>query len=92
VLQRAVAAEYQLFAKVRLADIVRPVRNASRSGWQTAFNRTAGKHVDFVLCDWSRLSVIAVVELDDSSHERLERSVRDSLVRRRRWQMQRFQF
>jgi hypothetical protein len=80
VLQQAVASEYQIFAKVRLADVVRPVRNSSRSGWQSSFNRISGKHVDFVLCDPARLRVVAVIELDDRSHERFERGVRDSLV------------
>jgi hypothetical protein len=80
VLQQAVATDYQIFAKVRLADIVRPVRNPSRSGWQSAFNRISGKHVDFVLCDPSRLGVVAVIELDDRTHERFERGVRDGLV------------
>lgn len=80
VLQQAVGSDYQIFAKVRLADIVRPVRNPSRSGWQSAFNRIAGKHVDFVLCDSSRLGVVAVIELDDRTHNRFERGVRDSLV------------
>jgi len=80
VLQQAVASDYQIFAKVRLADIVRPVRNPSRSGWQSAFNRITGKHVDFVLCDSERLGVVAVIELDDRTHERFERGVRDQLV------------
>ena len=80
VLQQAVASEYQVFAKVRLADIVRPVRNPSRSGRQSALNRITGKHVDFVLCDTSRLSVVAAIELDDRTHERFERGVRDGLV------------
>jgi len=80
VLQQAVASDYQIFAKVRLADIVRPVRSPSRSGWQSAFNRIAGKHVDFVLCDSLRLGVLAVIELDDRSHERFERGVRDGFV------------
>jgi hypothetical protein len=80
VLQQAVASDYQIFAKVRLADIVRPVRSPSRSGWQSAFNRITGKHVDFVLCDSSRLGVVAVIELDDRTHERFERGVRDGLV------------
>jgi hypothetical protein len=80
VLQQAVASDYQIFAKVRLADIVRPVRNPSRSGWQSAFNRITGKHVDFVLCDSSSLRVMAVIELDDRSHERFERGIRDGLV------------
>lgn len=80
VLQLAVSSDYQIFAKVRLADIVRPVRSPSRSGWQSAFNRITGKHVDFVLCDSSHLGVVAVIELDDRTHERFERGVRDWLV------------
>ncbi len=80
VLQQALASDYQIFAKVRLADIVRPVKSPSRSGWQSAFNRITGKHVDFVLCDSERLGIVAVVELDDRTHERFERGVRDSLV------------
>ena len=80
VLQMAVAPDYQIFAKVRLADIVRPVRNPSRSGWQSAFNRITGKHVDFVLCDSAHLGVIGVIELDDRTHQRFESGIRDSLV------------
>jgi hypothetical protein len=80
VLQHALASDYQIFAKVRLADIVRPVRNPSRSGWQLAFNRITGKHVDFVLCDAKGLGIVAVVELDDRTHESFERGARDSLV------------
>lgn len=80
VLQQALGSDYHVFAKVRLADIVRPVRNPSRSGWQSAFNRITGKHVDFVLCDPARLGVVGVIELDDSTHGRFERGVRDGLV------------
>lgn len=80
VLQTAVASDYQIFAKVRLADIVRPVRNPSRRGWQTAFNRTTGKHVDFVLCDSANLGIVGVIELDDKTHRRFERGIRDNLV------------
>jgi hypothetical protein len=80
VLQQALASEHQIFAKVRLADIVRPVRNLNRGGWQSAFNRISGKHVDFVLCDPANLSVLGVIELDDRTHEKFERGVRDSLV------------
>ncbi|HEU6448346.1 MAG TPA: DUF2726 domain-containing protein [Verrucomicrobiae bacterium] len=80
VLQQAVASDFQIFAKVRLADIVRPIKSSSRSGWQSAFNRITGKHVDFVLCDSKSLGVVVVVELDDRTHERFERGIRDSLV------------
>jgi len=80
VLQQAVASECHIFAKVRLADIIRPVGSPRRNGWQSAFNRITGKHVDFVLCDSSGLGVLAVIELDDRTHERFERGVRDSFV------------
>src|SRR5438046_32622 len=73
VLDQALAGEYRLFAKVRLADVVRPVQGPSRSGRPAAFNSISAKHVDFVLCDPSSLRVVGVVELDDKSHRRLDR-------------------
>lgn len=33
-------------------------------------NRIDRKHVDFVLCDRQTLAVVAIIELDDSSHKR----------------------
>jgi hypothetical protein len=80
VLQQTVSADYVVFAKIRLADIVRPASNLSRSAWFTAFNPTTGKHVDFVLCDRASVNVLAAIELDDSSHESFERGFRDYLV------------
>jgi Protein of unknown function (DUF2726) len=80
VLQQAVSSDHLIFAKVRLADIVRPAQNPSRSGWQSAFNRISGKHVDFVLCDSLHLKVLVVIELDDKTHRRFDRGTRDGLV------------
>ena len=79
-LQKAVGSDYQIFAKVRLADIVKPVFSPSRSGRQSAFNRITGKYVDFVLCDPESLRVRAVIELDDRTHKLFERGIRDSFV------------
>jgi hypothetical protein len=80
VLQQAVSSDYLIFAKVRLADIVRPIQSPSRNGWQSAFNRITGKHVDFILCDSLHLEVLAVIELDDKTHQRFDRGTRDGLV------------
>jgi very-short-patch-repair endonuclease len=80
VLQQALPSNCQVFVKVRLADIVRPRANPSRSGRQSALNRITGKHVDFVLCDLEQLSVAGVIELDDRSHQRQDRGIRDLLV------------
>jgi hypothetical protein len=80
VLQQAIGPAYSIFPKVRLADIISPGKSSSRSGWQFAFNRIASKHVDFVLSDPQTVRVVAVIELDDSTHRRFERGIRDWLV------------
>jgi hypothetical protein len=43
---------FQIFSKVRIADLIEPREGLSRSQWQSAFNRIACKHADFVL-RWS---------------------------------------
>lgn len=77
VLQNAVASDFVVFAKVRLADVIRPARNPSRSGWQTAFNRISAKHIDFVLCDPDRVTIVLAIELDDKSHATFDQGMRD---------------
>ena len=69
--------EHTVFAKVRLADLVR-VQASGREFWQR-FNSVSGKHVDFVLCD-ERLAPVVAIELDDASHEEPERLKRDQFV------------
>ena len=80
VLERAVNGDYRVFAKVRVADIVRPRPTDSRREWQSAHNRITGKHLDFVLCEPGGLELAGAVELDDQSHDTLERGVRDAFV------------
>lgn len=80
VLRQAVMGEYYICPKVRLADIIRPASQASRSGWQTAFNRISAKHVDFAICNPTDLAVLGVIELDDRTHRRFERGFRDDTV------------
>lgn len=69
--------EHTVFAKVRLADLVR-VQASGREFWQR-FNSISAKHVDFVLCD-EQLAPVVAIELDDSSHEQPERLTRDQFV------------
>src|SRR5687768_10977332 len=61
VLQQAAGSDFIVFAKVRLADIVRPVKNPGRSGWRSAFNCICGKHVDFILCDPASMYVLLAI-------------------------------
>ncbi|WP_151703946.1 DUF2726 domain-containing protein [Nitrincola alkalilacustris] len=80
VLSQAVGTNATIFGKVRVADIATPRKGLARSIWQRAFNKISAKHFDFVLCDSDDLSVICVLELDDSSHKASKRQQRDEFL------------
>ena len=69
-----------MFGKVRIADILKPIKGLNRSQWQIAFNKISSKHFDFVICNAEDLSIISVIELDDSSHNKKSSIKRDELV------------
>lgn len=77
VLQRALADEYHLFAKVRLGDILQVERGIEGKRRYAAFGRISSKHADFVACDLRTFAVLGVIELDDRSHRRPDRQERD---------------
>ncbi|PSN76757.1 hypothetical protein C8B47_25650 [filamentous cyanobacterium CCP4] len=78
-LQAATTEHYQVLGKVRVADVLKP-QTETRGDWQRAFNKISAKHFDFVLCNRDSLSVLAAVELDDSSHQRSDRIKRDDFL------------
>ena len=51
--------------------------NSTRS---SAFNRIKAKHLDFVACDPSDMSIKFAIELDDSSHKETKRMERDAFL------------
>jgi len=78
VLRSAVGQEYEIFAKVRLADLLYLPKGSDNA--QTHRNKIFQKHVDFVLCDPVKVSPLLAIELDDSSHQKASRQERDSFV------------
>lgn len=82
VLEQSLDGRYRVFGKVRLGDIVKPAKGMSKSKRATARNKVNQKHVDFVVCSASDLTVVVVVELDDKSHERDDRLIRDQFIDR----------
>lgn len=77
VLKPLIHSSYHLSSKVRLADLF----NAAQGpGWQTAFNKIVGKHIDFVVTDSATSRILCGIELDDSSHARPDRIQRDDFV------------
>ena len=58
---------YQIFSKVRMADIVDVQKGMEKKPQNSSFNKIKSKHVDFLLCNPSDSTIYAVVELDDSA-------------------------
>ncbi len=80
VLDQMLGARYRIMGKVRIADVISVMPMKDRRQWQGAFNRINAKHFDFVLCDQETLSPLAVIELDDKSHNATQRHQRDLFV------------
>ena len=72
--------DYEIFAKVRIADVLQPEGFLNRRNRRIAFNKIAFKHFDYVLCEKNTLSVVAVIELDDQSHDLSKTRARDIFV------------
>lgn len=68
-----------LCAQVRLADLLSVVeRDPSRR--QTALNRVSSKSIDFVVVEIASGKALLAIELDDRSHDREDRKLRDRFV------------
>jgi hypothetical protein len=80
ILSLAAGEDTQIFAKVRVADVITPIKGSSKSQWQIAFNKISSKHFDYVLCDKNDLSIMCVVELNDRSHHSKNRRDRDAFL------------
>jgi Protein of unknown function (DUF2726) len=80
VLDKAVGSEHRVFGKVRVADIAQVKPGLNRSARQGALNKIASKHFDYVVCHYSDLSVVCVVELNDKSHASKRAQARDKFI------------
>ncbi len=74
-LQKAVQDDWEIFAMVRVADLLRVEANVGKK--RKWLNKILAKHVDFVLCDPGSLEPQLAIELDDASHQRADRVERD---------------
>ncbi|MDA7745995.1 DUF2726 domain-containing protein [Psychromonas sp.] len=80
VLNQAINGDLEVFAKVRVADVLTPKKSGVKGTWQTAFNKISAKHFDFVICNKNDLSFACAIELDDSSHNTAKAKKRDAFL------------
>ena len=77
ILSTVIGSRFTIQSKVRLADIffvARPNENFSY------FNKIAQRHLDFLVCDSSNMKPVLGIELDDSSHHKMDRQKRDKFM------------
>lgn len=80
VLDQVVGMDYRVFGKVRVADIATVKPGLGNHARQSALNRIAQKHFDFVVCGARDLNIVCAVELNDSSHSSRRAQARDELL------------
>ena len=69
-----------IMAKVRIADIIKVRSTISRKQFWRYFSKISQKHIDFVLVDKTSFATLCLIELDDKSHEKRERIIRDKFI------------
>ncbi len=79
-LQSAVGETYYIFPQVHLSSIVD--QKVVGQNWKAALSHIDRKSVDFVLCDKEFCKPLLAIELDDYSHNREDRKIRDIEVER----------
>ena len=78
VLKKILGNDYFIFSKVRMADLLY-LPKMSNSNFYHYFNKIQSKHVDFLICDKEDIRPLLVIELDDSTHLKFNRHLRDEL-------------
>lgn len=79
VLKSVVADTALISIKVGLGDLFY-ARSSDASQYRIYMNKIDRKHVDFLLCDSKTVKPILAIELDDKSHERSDRQIRNEFV------------
>lgn len=78
VLHPMIGAQWHLFSKVRVEDIIEVPKSIDYKEKQSLRGRIKSRHFDFVICDAKTLSVLMCIELDDKSHQRAKAKEADA--------------
>ena len=72
--------KWVIFPKVRMRDVFKIYSKPHSKEMFIQNSKIVQKHVDFLLCETGNFCPIVGIELDDSSHNTLERIERDEFV------------
>ena len=79
-LNEVLGSKWYVVPQVHLSALLN--HKVKGQNWKGAFQHINGKSVDFVLLSKETTKPICAIELDDSSHDRADRSARDDEVER----------
>ena len=72
---------YHVFPQVAFRAILAPCSPSRSQNYLKEFNSIGSKHCDFLVCEKGSLKVVAIVELDDRTHDRKKDMARDNITR-----------
>ena len=72
--------QYYVFPQIHLSTILD--NKVVGQNWKGAFRHIDEKSVDYVICDKAYIKPLLAIELDDRTHERENRKIRDGEVER----------
>lgn len=88
-LQRALP-DFHVFPEVAASAILQVSPTASKREHYSLFGTFSQKRVDYVICERDSLAVIAIIELDDRTHDAKKDEKRDALFAEAGYQVIRF--
>lgn len=80
VLKESLSKDYEIFAKVRITDVLTPNEIFNLQNCNAAIYTSLPKHFDYIICEKYTLSIVAVIELDEKDHIRREARARSRFV------------
>ena len=78
-LQRALP-ELAIFPQVALRAIIRPGSPSSSRSYDREAGLIGAKHCDFLICRPDNFAIVAIVELDDRTHQKDKDASRDQMT------------
>lgn len=90
-LRAALTADHAIFPQVALRAIVGPASAPQSRGFWRELALIGSKHCDFLIVDQASLAVVAIVELDDNSHDPKKDAARDRMTAAAGYKTLRFQ-
>ena len=73
---------YFIAAQVSMGALLRPEKGLEGRDWWATYGRFSQKIVDFVVIDRGTGGVVALIELDDRSHNTAQDAARDAMLHR----------